>query len=253
MEGSTFGHSLLACSRALKHTDDDLWAELYPLNRPTVWKKKSADPSTWGPPYIAMTAVRDVWLRVAWQLNMQGVRGPDGLLARIERQDYLKPAQFDEMWRTYDEVLWMELKESTQPGWHAEAARQFGLYDIDDPARPTCSGYLLREIFGRMMNLAGAERRANVPAPAAPVLVQPTSQSVAQSAHAYLAQGGAAPKEKPKTRKAGTVEVPVPTEEESESGQEEDLPEALPLGYKLGKKHLKVRCCCLYMFEFNLI
>ncbi|KAJ7089537.1 hypothetical protein C8R44DRAFT_861405 [Mycena epipterygia] len=242
MELSTFGKGLVACAQALKGTEEDLWAVMCPLKRPDVWRKSSS-PSQWGMPYIAMVAVRDAWRLAAWRLNMQGVQGSDGLLARIERREYLSPPLFDEMWHTYDMVLWVRSEPYALPGRHREVARHFGLYDVADPARPTCTGALLRERYELAREERKARRaeakRARAPNPE-PVVV-PTSQTKAQSGHAYLVEGESAPKEKIKTRKTGVVESPLaaPTEK-SEDDNEEDIPESLPGGYKLGKKVLKI-------------
>ncbi|KAJ7263810.1 hypothetical protein C8J57DRAFT_1332852 [Mycena rebaudengoi] len=241
MEQSTFGQGLMACSHALEGTEDDLWAVLCPVNRPEVTKPLSTHPA-WGRLYGAVVVVRAEWRLTCWRLNMQGLQGPNGLPARIERRDYLAGAQFDEVWRMFDLVLWVRSQEHTQPGQHRALVRHFGLYDVEDPARPTCTGVLLREMVEQVRYLELQARHAAAAArPKAPHSVAVSlPQSAAQSGHAYLAKTGAAPKEKVKTRKVGVSETVSSPAEDSEEDTEDRLPEFLPPGYKVGKKTLKV-------------
>jgi hypothetical protein len=244
MEMSTFGKGLITCTRTLNGTEDDLWALMCPLTRPKVLERASCD-SPWGPLYNTMVAVRDTWREIAWTLNMQGVQGPNGLLARIERQEYLPPAMFDDMWANYDLELWEESKPRAEVGRHRALARHFGLYDPTDRTRPTCTRRLLREDLERARDLSAQARQrsaaeAKVKAQKAdPVIVTP-SQTAAQSGRAYVAEAGLAPKEKLKTRKNNDVEPFLAPTESSDENKYDDMPEFLPSGYKLGKKVLKV-------------
>ncbi|KAJ6626713.1 hypothetical protein B0H10DRAFT_1998248 [Mycena sp. CBHHK59/15] len=232
MEASTFGRNLMRRARSLAGTERDLWAAMSAMDRPKVWKMPSANCDlSWGRPYAAMRAIRDAWLEVAWRLNMQGAYN---LLGELEKGNYLGPAQFDVMWETYDYVLW----ERSRP--------QFGLYDVDDPTRPTCTGFLLRELMERLLvTERDPVRNAGSVTTAPPVYITP-SQTVAQSGHAYLATAAPAPKDKSKTRKSsGVVHTATPGVETVATGgldedADEEFPELLPSGYKLGKKVTKV-------------
>lgn len=229
----------MACAQTVR-TDNELWDVMCPIVHPEILREPGSA-SLWGPAYGAMVAVRDAWLEASSSLNMQG---PANLLARIEKREYLTWAQFDEVWSQFDHVLWLESQPHAVPGQHRSLARQFGLYDVADPTRPTCTGLLLRQMFEHAHDVEVRLRRAEADRAQAPepAVVTP-SQTVAQSGHAYLTQGGSAPRAKAKTRKADTDTVetaPVPAEN-SEEEADEDLPEFLPLGYKLGKKVVKVR------------
>ncbi|KAJ7089526.1 hypothetical protein C8R44DRAFT_892224 [Mycena epipterygia] len=239
VEVSAFGKSLMARAQTIR-TDTALWDVICPIVRPEILREPGSV-SLWGPAYGAMVAVRDAWLLASGNLNMQG---PVNLLARIEKQEYLTRAQFDEVWTQFDHILWLESQPHAAPGQHRSLVRQFGLYDLSDPTRPTCTGLLLRQMFEHAHDLemrARALRRAEADRAQAPDrVVVPPSQTVAQSGHAYLTQEGSAPRAKAKTRKADTVETVLVGTEKSEEEDDEDLPEFLPLGYKLGKKVIKV-------------
>ncbi|KAJ7200566.1 hypothetical protein GGX14DRAFT_466423 [Mycena pura] len=238
MEVSTFGKGLMECARALDGMEDDLWAMMCPMTPPSALKETGAG---WGRPYRTMVAVRDKWRDIAWSLNMQGVRGPNGLLARIERREYLPFDKFDEMWETYDLVLWEKAATHAALGGDVRAlARHFGLYNVADNTRPTCTRLLLGEYFKRARELQ-AEANARLQAARARADVQTVdpvivTQTVAQSAHAYLTETGA-PKEKVKTRK--DEPVPGPSGVAAED-KHDNMPDFLPSGYKLGRKVLKV-------------
>ncbi|KAJ6470148.1 hypothetical protein DFH09DRAFT_1221248, partial [Mycena vulgaris] len=239
MELSTFGKDLMRYARALDGMEDDLWAVMCPMTPPSILKETNAE-SPWGCTYRTMLAVRDKWRDIAWTLNMQGVRGPNGLLTRIERRQYLPFDQFDEMWETYDLSLWENSASYALGGDPRELARHFGLYDVADKTRPTCTRRLLGEYLKRARELQ-AEVNARLKAfraraeaqTADPVIV---TQTVAQSAHAYLTETGA-PKEKVKTRKDEPVSMPSGVAAEE---KHDNMPDFLPSGYKLGKKVLKV-------------
>ncbi|KAJ7731623.1 hypothetical protein B0H16DRAFT_1696640 [Mycena metata] len=244
MELSTFGKGLMACANALKGTEDDFWAAMCPFKPPKTLTETNHT-SGWGLAYSAMHAVSDTWRDIAWRLNMQGVQGPNGLLARIERKDYLSPEMFDEMWYTYDLVLWVRSEPYTLEKWHRELARHFGLYEATDPARPTCTRRLLREHFNRVSEAQvqeTARRQTAEKILSSSINIVPVSQTVAQSGHSYLAETASVTNEKTETRKAGRAEtLPAPTDTLNEDDVEDrDVPEFLPSGYKLGKKVLKV-------------
>ncbi|KAJ7776068.1 hypothetical protein DFH07DRAFT_912106 [Mycena maculata] len=241
MELSTFGKNLMACSLGLEGTESDLLDALCPM-KPRAVQPKSRHRSRWGAPYITMVEVRDTWRDIAWRLNMQGTQGSSGLLARIERMDYLPPAMFDDMWHVYDLCLWVHSAPKALPGQHRALARHFGLYEVSDSTRPTCTGVLLREMVERTRDLrlreeaprhAAAAARAQVPDPVVVV-------TVAQSGHAYLADEEITPREKVKTRKHVRDEAPEMSTIKAEGNEGDILPEFLPLGYKLGKKAMKV-------------
>ncbi|KAF8174613.1 hypothetical protein K438DRAFT_1848584 [Mycena galopus ATCC 62051] len=242
MECSTFGKELAACSRALQGTEDDLWAVLCPVKHPDAPEELETQ-APWGRVYGAVLIVRDEWRDTCWRINGQGLQGPNGLPARIERLDYLSATELDNLWYFFDEVLWERSKEHMQAGQHRTMVHHFGLYDHKDRGRPTCTGRLLREIVARVrdfkqqMQVTATAVKATAPDTA---LVPPTL-TVAQSGHAYLAQVGSTSKEKIKTRKPG-VSAPVspPVEDLEEEDADGNLPEFLPSGYKLGKKVLKV-------------
>ncbi|KAJ7204095.1 hypothetical protein GGX14DRAFT_460835 [Mycena pura] len=240
MEVSTFGKGLMECARALDGMEHDLWAVMCPMTPPSALRETGAG-SPWGRTYKTMVAVRDKWRDVAWSLNMQGVRGPNSLLARIERREYLPFDSFDEMWETYDLVLWEKAASLAALGGNVRPlARHFGLYDVADETRPTCTRRLLGAYFKRRRELqAEASARLNAARARAeaqtadPVIV---TQTVAQSAHAYLTETGA-PKEKVKTRKDEPVSGPS---EVAADDKHDNMPDFLPSGYKLGRKVLKV-------------
>ncbi|KAJ7160634.1 hypothetical protein C8R43DRAFT_993497 [Mycena crocata] len=220
MEYSPFGAGLIECSNTLQATDADLWAALMlPMKRPAAFKQVNKC-SGWGAPYLTMVAVRDTWRNVCWRLNMQGMQGPNGLLARIDRRDYLDPVSFDEVWAMYDGVLLTHLAPRTQPGVGQLRAlgRHFGLYMLDDPTRPTCVKVLQDQWIKRSVELA-AEAKARRDAATRIQVAHPvpvaTSHTVAQSGHAYLA-------------------------EVESANKSEEVPEYLPPEFKLGKKVLKV-------------
>ncbi|KAJ6472400.1 hypothetical protein C8R45DRAFT_1103860 [Mycena sanguinolenta] len=240
MEQSTFGKALMQCSRALKHTDEALWAEMCSMKPPKAWATPRCL-SPWGEPYITVLAVRDIWRTIAWRLNMQGTRGPMSMPARIERGDYLTPIPFDDFWRAYDEDMWINSEAEAQSGCHHLFVRHFGLYDVRDNARPTAQGAILREILQRVYDFkvktrAQKEAEAKKQAPA-PVILE-ASKSAAQSGHAFLAQAET-PKQKLKTRKSEVAEAPTAPENDTQ-GEADELPDFLPEGYKLGKKVVKV-------------
>ncbi|KAF7337056.1 hypothetical protein MVEN_02142800 [Mycena venus] len=239
MTESTFGKTLMACSRALQGTEDDLWEVLCPVKRPDVANPPAAR-FLWGRVYGAVSVVRKEWLETCWRLNMQGLQGPNGLPARIERREYLFGTDFDDLWKWFDEVLWVRSKEHMQVGQHAAMVRHFGLYDVDDPARPTCTGRILSQMVAHVRELESQARAAAARAAAPdPVLIAPT-RTAAQSGHAYLAEAGSAPKEKVKTRKSGVAHLEPSSTEDQEEDAAENLPDFLPSGYKVGKKVLKV-------------
>ncbi|KAJ7454613.1 hypothetical protein B0H11DRAFT_1740349 [Mycena galericulata] len=244
MELSTFGKNLMSCSRSLQGTELDLWEVMCPMERPAVWPNTGYS-SPWGDPYSTMVAVRNAWRDIAWHLNMQGLQGPAGLPARVERREYLPPAIFDDMWHTFDLVLWVRSTPHAQPGRHRALARHFGLYDVEDPLVPTCTGVLLREMANRALDLqAQAETRhaSEARARALNEVVITASQNAAQSGHAYLVERGINSDRKPKTRNSTSVApIAAPTEASEEDEDEDELvPEFLPSGYKIGKKVLKV-------------
>ncbi|KAJ6465615.1 hypothetical protein C8R47DRAFT_1201521 [Mycena vitilis] len=257
MELSTFGKGLIVCARALDGTEEDLWAHMCPLIPPPLPTHATFN-SPWGATYYTTVAVRNIWLKTASALNMQGDRGPNGLLARIERREYLPPANFDEMWATYDLMLWEKSAPRALKGHHRALARHFGLYDVADETRPTCTRRLLREYFARARNLnteylaRARELNVEVKTPLSAGTAGSArvtdhaivpSQTVAQSARAYLAESGLTTKEKTKTRKdPGETEPPLKAHETLDEEKEKDevIPEFLPSGYKLGKKVLKV-------------
>ncbi|KAJ7731622.1 hypothetical protein B0H16DRAFT_1696639 [Mycena metata] len=249
MELSTFGKGLLACVSTLEATDVDLWDVMCPFKLPKTFRP-TGHLSIWGPAYTAMVAVRDTWRDIAWRLNMQGTQGPDGLLARIERKDYLAPVDFDEMWESMDLELWDGAAERGLEGRHREVARHFGLYDTADVTRPTSTGRLLREHFAirrlvqehlhRTHEVKAQEQARREAAATTPVEIA-SSPTVAQSGHAYLTATGVVRKEKAKTRKNATVEIVpvaiVPAAIETvDENEVENMPEVLPSHYKLGKK-----------------
>ncbi|KAJ7123960.1 hypothetical protein C8R43DRAFT_1031427 [Mycena crocata] len=250
---STFGKGLMSCARTLQGTEDDLWAVLCPMQRPKSLDREQSGPASFiaGPSYLAMLAVRDMWRDVAWtSLDFQklpldfwkrlNLEGPLDLLGRIDRQTYLSPIEFDSLWHELDSVLAKPLAKRALPGQDAALAQQFGLYRVDDPMRPTCKGRLLRQWIEHSLDFTvqmETRRAAGVRAPApAPVIA--TSQTVAQSGHAYLAEGGSV-KVKVKTRKNEHALGPA-GETEEDDVDEEDVPEYLPGQFKLGKKVLKV-------------
>ncbi|KAJ7675625.1 hypothetical protein DFH06DRAFT_1466464 [Mycena polygramma] len=232
MELSTFEKGLRACARTLDGTEDDLWAQMCPLTRPTL--PGGTFNSPWGTTYYTTLAVRNSWREIAWKLNMQGTRGPNSLLAQIEKQEYLSPANFDAMWKEYDFKLWDQSAPRAHNGQHRALARHFGLYDVADTTRPTCTRHLLRQFVARarILNVhvqaplsAQTAESAQVTDPA----IVP-SQTVAQSARAYLAESGLTAKEKTKTRKDPGGTDPV-LKANGISDEEKD---------ELGKKVLKV-------------
>ncbi|KAJ7116157.1 hypothetical protein C8R43DRAFT_1138025 [Mycena crocata] len=191
-----------------------------PMKRPEALKQVNT-PSDWGLPYSAMVAVHDTWRNVCWRLNMQGVQGPNGLLARIERRDYLDPASFDEMWATYDYVLLTHLLPRTQPGAGKLRALgcHFGLYTLDDPTGPTCEKVLQDQWIKRSLDGEGT-----------------TCGSSEDSG-----SGVEPAKEKVKTRtEVSTDPELLPVDGDPDEEKSEDIPESLPHKFKLGKKVLKV-------------
>jgi hypothetical protein len=144
------------------------------------------------------------------------------------------------MWETYDLSLWEHSASYALGGDPRELARHFGLYDVADNTRPTCTRRLLGEYFKPAHELQAEVNarlkvfRARAEAQTAnPVIV---TQTIAQSAHAYLTETGA-PKKKVKTRKDEPVLRPSGVAAED---KHDNTPDSLPSGYKLGKKVLKV-------------
>ncbi|KAJ7197448.1 hypothetical protein GGX14DRAFT_668089 [Mycena pura] len=239
MEQSTFGEGLMRCARALDGLEDDLWAVMCPMTPPSALKEINAE-LRWGCTSRTMLAVRDKWRDIVWKLSMQSGPGPNSVLARIERRDYIPLVQFDQMWETFDLLLWKDSASYALGGESRALARHFGLYDVEDKTRPTSTRRFLGEYFKRAREVQ-AEENARLKAVRAraelqtadPVIVM---QTVAQSAHAYLNEIQA-PKEKVKTRKDEPVSIPSGVAAED---KHDNMPDFLPSRYKLGRKVLKV-------------
>ncbi|KAJ7191180.1 hypothetical protein GGX14DRAFT_407366 [Mycena pura] len=146
MEQSTFGEGLMRCARALDGLEDNLWAVMCPMTPPSALKEINAE-LRWGCTPRTMLAVRDKWRDIVWKLSMQSGPGPNSVLARIERRDYIPFVQFDQMWGTFDLLLWQDSASYALGGESRALTRHLGLYDVADKTRPTSTRRFLGEYF----------------------------------------------------------------------------------------------------------
>ncbi|KAJ7063660.1 hypothetical protein C8F01DRAFT_1368173 [Mycena amicta] len=143
---------------------------------------------------------------------------------------------YDMFWGSLDKELWRLASQLDWPG-EARVGRMFGLYDPEDPERPTSLFPLfLRNLESRYA--AVPELHSSKPAS---IFTPPetSSSTGAVSGYAYVndLQRQSQTKEKIKTRRA---EASNQAQEDTELEEEENLPESLPVDFKVGKKVLKV-------------
>ncbi|KAF7293976.1 hypothetical protein MKEN_01461400 [Mycena kentingensis (nom. inval.)] len=194
----------------------------------------------------ATRAMAAGWSRRVFDVSIQGVlipmqaaAGPGGLDTRA-KLEAIPLRSFNNMWKLLDGYLWRtaaELDRADEPG---RVAREYGLWDANDPARPVASarGHIFKELELEVDQGARLEPKTT-PAYVLHIPVAQAGESGAQSAHAYLANANAGAKEKVKTRGDASKKVDASGEDESDEA-EPVLPACLPSAFKLGKKALKI-------------
>ncbi|KAF9026052.1 hypothetical protein BDZ89DRAFT_1067890 [Hymenopellis radicata] len=161
---------------------------------------------------------------------------------------------FDKGWMVIDIMLWSKAKAMDPPGRPGLVAKTFGLIDPHDvDNRPMYSKIIIKDIDRLDAKIRGKEyvEKPKVEEPEVhPVprtrQYQPSfpvagpGESAAQSGHAYVSSTGDSAKEKVKTRKEAGETENVEVSEVDEEDEEAELPDALPLDFKLPKKVWKM-------------
>lgn len=150
----------------------------------------------------------------------------------------------DQLWLDVDTFYLGVSKYLDRPDEPGRFARELGLFDPDDPSRPTFV-LGLKELADAYV----ASRAAKTPAPAASTKeyvpafpVASTLDTAAQSAHSYLSETQTVkPKEKTKTKGSAAPTVDESTHSSDVQESLDDFPDALPSKFKLPKKILKVK------------
>ncbi|KAF8191563.1 hypothetical protein K438DRAFT_1935373 [Mycena galopus ATCC 62051] len=160
--------------------------------------------------------------------------------SKVEREKL--PFLFDSVWHRIDLALWDFSKGLDRKGTTGTVAKKFGLFDPADPERPTCMKMILKKVGALLSERARLRLEPSVipRPPAANIPTAAAKPTVAASGHAYVSETQhLRAKDKAKTR--GTAlhvhgtDCAISVVEE----EEEDLPDALPNDFKLGKKILK--------------
>ncbi|KAF7328969.1 hypothetical protein MVEN_02526900 [Mycena venus] len=190
--------------------------------------------------------MEEAWARQTWRLSAEPLlkfieahQGPDGLKINPKSVPVIPLPLFNLMWLEVDLFLWLIAAQFDRQGEEGRVAREFGLFDPNDPKRPMASEFLLRSLDPE---LGIPVKPKTTPAPASYVQNIPVAragESIVQSGFTYVSgSSGSAPKEKVKTRGAALAEKPKEDLEEEE--EPPVLPEVLPTEFKIGKKVLKL-------------
>lgn len=164
---------------------------------------------------------------------------------------------FDQFWINVDRFFFENAVSLDSPNEPGRVAKEFGLFDPNDPSRPA-NWLALLELQKELIYQA-----AKTPAPAASTKehvssfpVASATDSAAQSAHSYLNEAQAA-KPKSKTKTKGNA-APVDAAPQSDGPQSDDpgvalddFPDTLPTTFDLPRKVLKVRMIFLVLFDIS--
>nr|GAT51346.1 predicted protein [Mycena chlorophos] len=184
-----------------------------------------------------------VWNALVWELTVEPVwrglqdRAAPGGLDCAESLE-MPVGLFNQMWDTFDKLMWAKAAALDRKGEEGRVAAAYGLWKPMDPNRPQASA---RKVL--LVPLVQLQPVNVAPKSAQPYVqhipVAQPGESVAQSGHAYLSQRSSDPKEKVKTRGEAANDSDAAAVGEPES-EKVEVPEDLPLEFKLGKKVLKV-------------
>ncbi|KAJ7074695.1 hypothetical protein C8F01DRAFT_1101503 [Mycena amicta] len=192
----------------------------------------------------SIRALENAWAHRTWQLSintilvvLQTLVGSGGLInQRIEMPTEL----FNEMWRRADEQLWNFAASLDRKGEKGRVAKEYGLWNPQDPDRPVATMYLFAEI--ELEIVMGVPLKAKTtPAFMQTIPIARPNESGAQSGHAYASRNVQNAKYKVKTRgeasKKAAVDEAVREELEVQI-HSESFPTEFNL--KMGNKFLRL-------------
>ena len=195
------------------------------------------------------------WLAVMHDYKVEDILGKwtldpeyDGHTAKHIEDQF---RAFDGMWKEVDRRLWESAFKMDREGEKGRTAREYGLFDPEDPARPTFLKTL--QAASNLKFAAIIELLLGGHSPPVPQAVTKVEEKIpafeistpsAQSGHSYSIDGSSV---KAKT-KGPAVEAAVDAQlselklddSENEGEMFDDFPNLLPSSYKLPRKVLKV-------------
>lgn len=239
--------------------------EPYFLSQVTFMDPKKAIPQEerrgedWGYAKTLMNSLGYTWLGIVSQITLK----PLGQTR--EQMENISPTQFDAMWKSVDNTLWHASILFDKSGQKGVSAKHFGLFNPNDPLRPTYGKYLFSFLDpANTRRLLTDTLAASSPiTPISPRITPFPKDTFAQSGHSYIAESKdteARQTQKVKSRGAPGFGLQEPSvqatakqlDDTEDDSEYLDFPDVLPSEFKLGKKVMKV-CGIVLPGSFNLI